>query len=86
MLKLNFVLFVLTIPLSSHADPCKGGLKKLLELYTNQNKEMMITRLENASDKHKFLRSFIPIITKGPMNLMRVLLCSPGSPGTPARL
>lgn len=59
------LLFLLSLPLNSFAkDPCKKVTQALLELYPEHTKSIMVTRLENASDKHKFLRSFIPYYYK----------------------
>lgn len=60
MLNAYLALFFILVSQSSQAEPCRKALNNLLELYTSQNKEMLLIRIENASDKHKFLRSFIP--------------------------
>lgn len=44
----------------SEARRCDKALKELLAHYTEQNEKMMLTRIENASNKHKYIRSFIP--------------------------
>ena len=57
---LKILLIFLLLPLAAEAKPCKKITKALLDLYPEHTKEIMLTRFENASDKHKFLRSFIP--------------------------
>lgn len=54
------VLLLLSFSLSLQAKPCKKITRALLDLYPEHTKEIMLTRFENASNKHKFLRSFIP--------------------------
>ena len=54
------VLVLLSLSLSVQAKPCNKITRALLDLYPEHTKEIMLTRFENASDKHKFLRSFIP--------------------------
>lgn len=54
------VLLLLSFSLSLQAKPCKKITRALLDLYPEHTKEIMLTRFENAKDKHKFLRSFIP--------------------------
>jgi hypothetical protein len=38
----------------------KEVITNILSLYPEQSKEMLTIRLKNATDKHKFMRSFIP--------------------------
>jgi hypothetical protein len=54
------VLLLLSFSLSLQAKPCKKITRALLDLYPEHTKDIMLTRFENAKDKHKFLRSFIP--------------------------
>lgn len=57
-----FIGLLLTLFFSpvSEAGRCDKALKELLAHYTDQNEKMMVTRIENASNKHKYIRSFIP--------------------------
>lgn len=58
-MKLNiFFLLLLSLPLQ--AKPCKKVMTALLELYPEQSKKMLVTRIENAKNKHMFMRAFIP--------------------------
>lgn len=63
MVFLGLLLALFFSPVTE-AKQCKNALKELLELYSDQNKKMMVTRVENASNKHKFIRSFIPYYYK----------------------
>jgi hypothetical protein len=54
------VLLLLGFSFCVQAKPCKKITRALLDLYPEHTKEIMLTRFENASNKHKFLRSFIP--------------------------
>lgn len=59
------ILFLISLPLDTFAkEPCKKITQALLELYPEHTKSIMVTRFENASNKHKFLRSFIPYYYK----------------------
>lgn len=54
--------FVLLFFISSslHAAQCKDLVTRMLELYPDQNTKMMMTRIQNAKNKHMFMRAFIP--------------------------
>ncbi len=54
------VLLLLLISFELHAKPCKNIIQAFLELYPHHDKEMIFTRLQNAKNKHKFMRGFIP--------------------------
>ncbi|WPU65993.1 DUF2252 family protein [Peredibacter starrii] len=62
MKKSFFLFFLLSSQL--HAKPCTNLVSKMLELYPDQNTQMMITRIKNAQDKHMFMRAFIPYYYK----------------------
>lgn len=59
MTLLKLLLF-LTLSFELHAKPCKNIIQAFLELYPHHDKEMILTRLQNAKNKHKFMRGFIP--------------------------
>lgn len=59
MSKLKLVL-LLVITFQAEAKPCKKVTAALLELYPEHTKSIMVARFEKATNKHKFLRSFIP--------------------------
>lgn len=59
MKKSSLFLLVL-ISTSLQAKPCKDLVQRMLELYPDQNTEMMMTRIQNAKNKHMFMRAFIP--------------------------
>jgi hypothetical protein len=58
-MKLN-IIFLLLLSLPLQAKPCKKVMTALLELYPEQSKKMLVTRIENAKNKHMFMRAFIP--------------------------
>lgn len=60
MLHKKLFVFLFLISSVVEAKPCKDLVQGLLTLYPDQDTKMMVLRLQNASDKHKFLRSFIP--------------------------
>lgn len=55
---------VLTFSMQIQAKPCKNIIEAFLELYPHHTKEMIFTRLQNAKDKHNFIRGFIPYYYK----------------------
>ena len=59
-MKYIFMFMMFALSLQIEAKPCKKITNALLDLYPEHTKSIMVTRLENARDKHKFLRSFIP--------------------------
>lgn len=60
MVKALFLLFIL-ISLPLQAKNCtKEVIEKLMQLYPEQSKKMMKLRIENAKNKHMFMRAFIP--------------------------
>jgi hypothetical protein len=58
-MKLSIILFLL-LSLPLQAKPCKKITTALMELYPDQSKKMIVTRIENAKNKHMFMRAFIP--------------------------
>lgn len=65
------LLFIFSTP--SEAKNCKNVLKDLLALYPEQNKTMMVARIENAKNKHMFMRAFIPYYYKHAYKMRKTL-------------
>lgn len=57
----SVLLLILFISLPLEAKNCtKEVIEKLMKLYPEQSKKMMKLRIENAKNKHMFMRAFIP--------------------------
>jgi hypothetical protein len=69
----TLLLIILYPNIAPAGTACKPALANLLKLYREQNREMMLTRIENATNKHKFLRSFIPYYYNRAHRLREVL-------------
>lgn len=54
------IIILVSLSFELHAKPCKKITQALQDLYPNHTKDMIVTRIENAKDKHKFMRGFIP--------------------------
>ena len=72
MIKIS-AIFLLFISVAVYANDCRKILSELGMLYTKQTKEMLTVRIENATNKHKFLRSFIPYYYKRSFDLRESL-------------
>lgn len=59
MLKLVLLITFMS-SFALEAAECRGVLKELLKLYPSQDEATMMIRIQNAENKHQYLRSFIP--------------------------
>lgn len=61
------------ISFSLHAKPCKDLIQKMLEHYPDQDTQKILLRFQNAKDKHKFMRAFIPYYYKEAFDVKEAL-------------